>query len=501
MPQKYLNYINGKWLPSASRKFFKSINPASKGDIVGEVPQSNKADIDVAVKSAQNAFEKWRLVPAPKRGEVMFKAAQLLEKRKSEIGDIVCKEMGKVKAESYGDVQEAIDMLYFMAGEGRRLYGQTMPSELPNKDFKTVREPIGVWALITPWNFPVAIPAWKICPALIAGNTVILKPSRYTPVCATKFIEIFEQAGFPSGVVNLLHGSGPEVGEYLVRHPGIRGVSFTGSTKVGGLIAEWCAKYFKKCSLEMGGKNVQIVLNDANLDLAVNAAIWGGFGTTGQRCTATSRIIVEKDVYDKFVGLFVARAQKLRLGFGLTAGVDVGPLINEEARNKVIEYVKLAIKEKGELVCGGAVPADPKLKNGFFFEPTIFKDITASMKLFTDEVFGPVVGVTKANDLQHAVDLANNSSYGLSSAIFTRNVNAAQIAARDLQTGLVYINAATIGAEIQTPFGGFKHTGNGHREAGGIGGAIDTFTDWKVIATDFSDSIQRAQIDAFEKKK
>ncbi len=500
MPQKYLNYINGKWLPSASRKFFKSINPANKVDIIGEVPQSNRADIEAAVKAAQNAFERWRLYPAPKRGELMFKAAHLLAQRKKEIGDLVCKEMGKVRAEAHADVQEAIDMLFYMAGEGRRLFGQTMPSELPDKDIKTVRHPVGVWALIAPWNFPVAIPAWKVCPAIISGNVVILKPSSYTPVCAAKFVEVFHDAGFPPGVINLLQGSGPDVGDHLVHHPNVCGISFTGSTKVGGLIAESCAKAFKRCSLELGGKNVQIILNDANLDLAVDCAIWGGFGTTGQRCTATSRIIVEKDMYEKFIGHFVARAQKLKLGFGLEAGVDVGPLINEEARNKVIEYVKRAIKEKGELVCGGAVPESQKLRNGFFFEPTVFKDITPNMTLFREEVFGPVVAITKANDLKHAIEMANQSSYGLSSAIFTKNVNAAHIAARDLETGLVYINAATIGAEIQSPFGGLKRTGNGHREAGGMGGSIDTFTEWKVVAADFSDIIQRAQIDGFEKK-
>ena len=500
MPQKFLNYIGGKWLPSASRKLFKSLNPANTKEIIGEVPQSNKSDIDAAVKAARSALEKWGLTPAPRRGELLFKAAQLLEKRKSEIGDLVCREMGKVKAESHGDVQEAIDMLYYMAGEGRRLHGQTMPSELPNKDFRTVREPVGIWALITPWNFPVAIPAWKVCPALIAGNAVILKPSSLTPACATLFVEIFDQAGIPPGVINLLHGSGSDIGEHLVRHSGIDGVSFTGSSKVGSGIAEWCAKSFRKCSLEMGGKNAQIVLSDANLDLAVNAAVWGGFGTTGQRCTATSRIIVEKDVYDRFIGMFVVRVKALKLGFGLSPGVDVGPLISLDAQRKVEQYVQLAIREKGELVIGGSIPAEQKLKNGYFFEPTVFRDITPNMALFREEIFGPVVGIAKASGLRNAVEIANQSTYGLSAAVFTRSVNAAHTAARDLQAGLVYINASTIGAEIQTPFGGLKQTGNGHREAGGMGGSIDTFTEWKVIATDFSDTIQRAQIDAYEKK-
>lgn len=495
MPEKIKNYINGKSQDSLSGKTLESINPANTKDIVGIVPRSNQQDIDEAVASAKEAFRSWSLLPAPKRGEIIFKAAELLLKRKQELGELVTREMGKVLPEGLGDVQEAIDMAYYMAGEGRRLSGETVPSELPNKDCKSVRVPIGVFALITPWNFPIAIPAWKIFPALISGNTVVFKPSSYTPVCAAKFVEIIVEAGIPDGVLNLIYGTGEEVGEPLASHPLIDGVSFTGSTDVGEKLAKVCSALDKEISCEMGGKNVIIVMDDAKLDLAVEGAIWGGFGTTGQRCTAASRIIVHEKVYDKFLEMFKNAASRLRLGDGLQKATDVGPLINETQMKKVLHYIEIGKNEGAELIIGGEAYKESEYVNGYFIKPTIFADVHPKMRIAQEEIFGPVVCVIKTKDLNEAINIANDVKYGLSSAIYSQDVNNTAIAERDLDTGLVYINASTIGAEIQLPFGGTKKSGIGHREAGGRGGAIDMFTKWKVIYRDYSGRLQKAQID------
>ena len=492
------NYIDGKWVFSENKKTFNSINPAYTDDIVAKVPESNKNDIDKAVKSAKEAFQEWRLVPAPKRGEILFEVANLLKLNKNKLGDLVAREMGKQKKEAYGDVQEAIDMGFYMAGEGRRASGEVLESELKNKSIKTIRQPVGVFGLITPWNFPTAIPCWKIFPALIYGNTVVFKPSQYTSACAQKIVEIFDEVfekhNVTKGVLNLVHGKGSEAGNALINHKDIDGISFTGSTSVGKKIAEILGPKFKKCSLEMGGKNVIIVMDDADLDLSVEGALWAGFGTTGQRCTAASRILIHESVYDKFTKMFVDSARKLKLGYSLDKDTDVGPLINEDAYNKVKKYIATGRME-GKLLCGGKSVSTKGLDKGYFIEPTIFGDVKATAVIAQEEIFGPVVALIKIKSLKHAIDVANNVEYGLSSSIFTSSIHNAEIASRELQTGLVYINTSTIGAEIQTPFGGLKNSGNGHREAGGRGGAIDTYTNIKVISSDFSGKLQKAQID------
>ena len=494
MPEKIKNLINGDWVDAVSGNTLESINPADTYDVVGIVPRSGREDVDKAVDAARKAYESWRLVPAPRRGEIIFKAAELLQKRKQELGELVTREMGKVLPEGLGDVQEAIDMAYYMAGEGRRLSGETVPSELPNKDCKSIRIPIGVFALITPWNFPTAIPAWKILPALICGNTVVFKPSSYTPLCAARLVEILVEAGMPKGVINLVHGTGEDVGEYLATHPGINGVSFTGSTAVGERLARICGPD-REVSCEMGGKNAIIVMDDGNLELAVEGAIWGGFGTTGQRCTAASRVVVHHLVYERFLDMFTKVASRLRLGNGLLKTTDVGPLINEAQMKKVLDYIEIGKKEGARLVIGGKACTEGGCAKGYFIEPTIFADVEPKMRIAQEEIFGPVVSVIKANDLNDAIRIVNGVKYGLSSSIYTQDVNRSAVAERDIDTGIVYINASTIGAEIQLPFGGTKKSGLGHREAGGRGGALDMFTKWKVIYRDFSGKLQKAQID------
>ena len=486
---QFKNYINGRWVNSSSGKTLKDINPANQ-EVVCVVPQSNAKDVDYAVKSARAAFSKWKATPAPVRATILQKAARLLEERKEAIARLMCKEMGKVLVECRGDVQEGIDIGYYMAGEGRRLFGQTMPSELRNKHIRTVREPVGVFVLITPWNFPIAIPSWKIFPALVCGNTVVFKPSSYVPASASRLVEIFEEAGLPPGVLNLVHGTGSEAGDALITHDNIDGVSFTGSTAAGMKIGEHCGKHLIKHSLEMGGKNAVIVMDDADLDLAVDGCVWGGFGTTGQRCTASSRVLVHEKVYNTFKSKFVARVKKLRLGNGLKKGVDVGPLINEDAVKKVERYMSA----RGlKILCGGKRAVSGPLKKGFFFEPTIIDNPPRTHAVSFEEIFGPVVALMKVQNFDDAIKAANSVDYGLSSAIFTQDVNLAHRAAELLETGLVYINSATIGAEVQSPFGGIKNTGNGHREAGGLGGALETYTEMKVINIDFSGSLQKAQ--------
>jgi aldehyde dehydrogenase (NAD+) len=493
--ERIKNYIGGKWVGSESGETFKSINPANKDEVIGIVAKSGTKDVDQAVKEAQEAYEGWRLTPAPRRGEILFRAAQMLLKNKETLGKVETREMGKVLPEGLGDVQEAIDMGYFMAGEGRRLSGETIPSELPNKDAKSIRVPIGVFALITPWNFPIAIPSWKIFPALVCGNTVVFKPSSETPACAAKFVEILVDAGLPKGVLNLVQGPGGEVGEYLVSHPGIDAVSFTGSSDIGMRLERICGSMHRMIVTEMGGKNAIIVMDDANLDLAVEGAIWGGFGTTGQRCTATSRVVVHKKVCQKFLSKFKQAASRLKLGNGLKRETDVGPVINESQFNKVLKYIEVGRQEGARLVTGGKAYRKGDCAKGYFIEPTIFGDVKPGMRIAQEEIFGPVVSVIEAEDLREAIRIVNGTVYGLSSAIYTQDVNSSAIAERDLESGIVYINASTIGAEIQLPFGGIKQTGYGRKEAGGRGGALDTYSRWKVIYRDFSGKLQKAQID------
>ena len=489
------NLIRGRWEDALTGETFENRNPADTDEVVGVVVKSGKPDVDRAVAAAREAYRTWRLSPAPKRGEILFRAAEAMVKRKKELGELETREMGKVLPETLGDVQEAIDMAYYMAGEGRRLSGETVPSELPDKDCKSVRVPVGVCALITPWNFPLAIPAWKIMPALVSGNTVVFKPSSFTSIAASKLVEILEEAGLPKGVLNLVHGRGEDIGEYLATHPGIDGVSFTGSTAVGEKLAAKCIELGKKVSCEMGGKNAIIVMDDANLDLAVEGAVWGGFGTTGQRCTAASRLVVHKDVYERFLDMFTKAASKLRLGNGLHKETDVGPVVNLSQMEKVLDYIEIGKKEGARLLIGGRAYREGTCGRGYFIVPTIFSGVEPGMLIAREEIFGPVVAVLKAKDLQDAITIVNDTKYGLVSAVYTQDVNNSAVAERELDTGIVYINASTIGAEIQLPFGGTKRSGIGHREAGGRGGALDMFTRWKVIYRDYSGKLQKAQID------
>ena len=492
----YKNLIGGEWAESRSGQTFENKNPANIKDVVGVFPRSNKDDVNEAVEAAKNAFERWRLTPAPRRGEIIFRCAQILEERKEEYAREMTREMGKVLKETRGDVQEAIDTAFYMAGEGRRLDGHTVPSELPNKFAMAMRVPLGVVGMITPWNFPMAIPSWKIFPALICGNTCVIKPAEDTPLSTVNLVRALIDAGLPHGVVNIVHGFGPEAGAPLLDHPDVRAISFTGSSEVGRIVGEAAARNFKPCSLEMGGKNAIIVLNDANVDLAIEGAIWGGFGTTGQRCTAASRLIVQRGIYDQFADKFVSRAKALKVGPGLDEQNDMGPQINEQQIETTRKYIDIGKGEGAKLLSGGSRITSGSLGDGYFFEATIFGDANAKMRVAQEEIFGPVVSIIPTNSLEQAVEISNGVAYGLSSAVYTRDVNRAFEAMRDLHTGITYINAPTIGAEVHLPFGGTKATGNGHRE-GGIG-AIDFYTQWKAIYVDYSDRLQRAQIDTGE---
>jgi aldehyde dehydrogenase (NAD+) len=489
------NYIRGAWVNSRSGETFPSVNPANTDETVGIVSKSGREDIDDAVKAAREAYEGWRLTPAPRRGEILFRVAELLLRNKESLARLETREMGKVLPEGLGDVQEAIDMAYYMAGEGRRLTGEIVPSELPDKDMKSIRVPVGVFGLITPWNFPIAIPAWKVFPALICGNTIVFKPSSETSVCAAKFVELFEQAGLPRGVLNLIHGPGGEIGEYLVSHPGVDAISFTGSLDVGKRLGQICGSIQRPIVTEMGGKNIIIVMDDADLDLAIEGAIWGGFGTSGQRCTAASRIGIHKKIYDDFIERFQTAASRLRLGDGLRKETDVGPVVNESQFKKVLRYIDIGKEEGAKLILGGKARREGETSRGYFIEPTIFAEVLPGMRIAQEEIFGPVVSVIRAEDLSEAIRIANGTQYGLSASIYTRDVNATAIAERDLEFGIVYINAPTIGAEIHLPFGGVKHSGFGRKEAGGRGGALETYSQLKVIYRDFSGRLQRAQID------
>ncbi|HWP84395.1 MAG TPA: aldehyde dehydrogenase family protein [Terriglobia bacterium] len=492
-PRVCKNFINGEWVESLSGAVLEDRNPADQSDVIAIFPRSGEGDVAAAVEAAAAAFPRWRLTPAPRRAEILFRAGELLRRHKEELAAEMTREMGKVLEETRGDVQEAIDMAYFMAGEGRRLYGQTTPSELPNKFAMSVRAPLGVCGLITPWNFPMAIPSWKILPALICGNTVVIKPAEDTPLSCYHFVRILAEAGVPRGVVNLVAGTGEEVGEALVGHPGVKMISFTGSTEVGRRVAERCAPQFKRLHLEMGGKNVMLVMEDGNLELAVEGAVWGAFGTTGQRCTAASRIVVHKEVYVDFLERFVERARALRVGDGRDPATQMGPLINRAALEKVSRYVQIGIQEGAKLLSGGHALTEGAYARGFFFEPTVFANVQPAMRIAQEEIFGPVVSVIPCDSFEAAIEIGNNVRYGLSASIYTQDVNRAFAAMREMETGIVYVNAPTIGAEIHLPFGGTKQTGNGHREAGVA--ALDTFSEWKSIYVDYSGRLQRAQID------
>ena len=489
----YKNLIDGEWVESASGETFENLSPADTRDVVGIFQKSVKADIDAAVDAAKRAFAKWRLVPAPRRAEIVYRAAEMLFERKEEYARDMTREMGKILKETRGDVQEAVDTAYYMAGEGRRLFGPTTPSELPNKFAMAVRTPIGVCGMIAPWNFPMAIPSWKLLPAIVCGNTCVIKPAQDTPLSTFNLVRVLMDAGLPKGVINIVTGFGPEAGGPLLEHPDVRAISFTGSSAVGRIVGTTAAKSFKHCSLELGGKNPMIVLDDANLDLAIEGGLWGAFGTTGQRCTATSRIIVQKDVYGEFVERYVERAKALRVGNGLDETSEMGPAVNERQLLSDLKYVEVGKAEGAKIKCGGHRLESGDYQHGWFMEPTVFTDVDPKMRIAQEEIFGPLVSIIPCQNLEHAIEIANGVEYGLSSALYTKDVNKAFSAMRDLHAGITYINAPTIGAEVHLPFGGVKATGNGHRE-GGIG-AIDFYSEWKAVYVDYSDKLQKAQID------
>lgn len=488
----YKNFIGGEWVDAASGETFESTSPAD-GETLGVFPKSGPEDVDRAVEAAKTAFEEWRLVPAPKRGEILFRFAQLIQENKADLADLMSHEMGKVLAEAGGDVQEAIDMCLYMGGEGRRLFGQTTPSELRDKFNMSVRMPIGVVGVITPWNFPIAIPSWKIAPALVAGNTIVFKPATDTPALGERFVELLAEAGIPAGVVNIVHGGGGAVGKRLVAHPDVPVITLTGSRETGVQVLKDAADNLKHVHLELGGKNAVIVMDDADLDLATDGIIWSAFGTTGQRCTAASRVIVHRDVYDALQSKLVAVAEKMRLGPGWEEDTDVGPLINRSALDKVHSYTGIGRDEGAKLLTGGEVASGNGLEDGNFYRPTIFANVEPDMRIAQEEIFGPTTALIPVGSIEEAIRVANGVKYGLSSSIFTRDVNRAFRAMRDLDTGITYINAGTIGAEVHLPFGGTKDTGNGHREAGQA--ALDVFTEWKSIYVDYSGKLQKAQID------
>lgn len=496
MAERYKNYIDGKWLEARSGKTFEDRNPANSEDLIGLFPASGEEDVGAAVNAARKAFEKWRLVPAPKRGEILYRVGELLRERKEEIARIMTWEMGKVLKETRGDVQEGIDTAFYAGGEGRRLFGVTTPSELPDKFAMSTRVPIGVCGLITPWNFPIAIPTWKMFPALLCGNAIVLKPAQETPLSAVKLFEILEEAGLPPGVANLVHGIGEEAGAALVRHPDVRLISFTGSTAVGREIAAICGHGLKRVSLEMGGKNAQVVMEDADLKLALEGVLWGAFGTTGQRCTATSRLIVHRDVKNELTEMLVESAEKIKIGDGLDETVEMGPLINDAARQKAHRYVQIGKEEGARLVTGGAIYEEGPWIHGYFYRPTIFDQVTPMMRIAQEEIFGPVLSVIEVKNFEEAIQAVNATPYGLSSSLYTRDVARAFRAMRDIEAGITYVNGPTIGAEVHLPFGGVKETGNGHREGGTT--VFDIFTEWKSVYVDYSGKLQKAQIDNVE---
>jgi acyl-CoA reductase-like NAD-dependent aldehyde dehydrogenase len=492
VPPTFGLFIAGEWCDGVSGETFESRNPADTRDVVGRFQAGTPADVAMAIKAAETAWPMWSRTPAPKRGEILYRFGALMAEHKERLSQAMSREMGKVIAEARGDVQEGIDIAFLMAGEGRRMFGDTVPSELPDKWAMSIRQPIGVAGIITPWNFPIAIPCWKMMPALVTGNTVVFKPASDTPHCAVLLVELMAEAGFPAGTVNLVTGAGADVGDAIVDSPDVPVISFTGSSVTGKRIAERAGRRLKRLSLELGGKNGIVVMADADLDLATDGILWSAFGTTGQRCTAASRVVVERPVVEPLLQRLERRAKTLRLGPGADPQTDVGPLINAAAVDKVAGYVDIG-RGEGELVTGGAPATDGDLANGHFFQPTIFNGIRPMDRIAQEEIFGPVLSVVPVDDYQGAVTAINQTRYGLSSSVFTRDANTAFRAMRDFETGIVYVNAGTTGAETHLPFGGWKETGNGHREAGHA--ALDTFTEWKSIYVDFSGRLQRAQID------
>lgn len=488
--KKLANYINGEWVEV--NESIAVINPAT-GEEVVQVPLSNSDSVDKAVAVAKKAQKEWALVPAPQRAEVLYQVGYLMKERKERLSQLLTLENGKVIEEARGEVQEGIDMAFYMAGEGRRLFGQTTPAELKDKFAMSQRTPVGVVGIITPWNFPIAIATWKSFPAIVSGNAVVWKPATETPIMAYELAKIFEEAGLPKGVVNVVFGLGTTVGDAMVQHNDIRVISFTGSNDTGRHIASECGKQLKKVSLEMGGKNAVIVMDDADIDLAVEGILWSAFGTSGQRCTACSRVIVHEKVKNTLEERLLASMDKLSIGNGLDESIKVGPVINKAGMDKINSYIEIGKSEGAKLLAGGYEVKEEGHEGGNYFAPTLFTDATADMRIAQEEIFGPVVSLISVKSFEEAIEVNNGVTYGLSSSIFTNDVNRVFKAQRDLDTGIVYVNAGTTGAEIHLPFGGTKGTGNGHRDSGVQ--ALDVFTEWKAIYVDYSGKLQRAQID------
>lgn len=472
---------------------FESVNPARPAEVLGTFSEASGADVDAAVARATVAQREWARVPAPARAEAIDRCGAILAARKADFSTLVAREAGKILLEAGGDVQEAIDMAHYVAGLGRDAWGETMPSELPNKLAWTTRQPVGVVGMITPWNFPVAIPSWKCFPALLAGNGIVLKPSEHAPVCAEELVAALAEAGVPDGLVNLVHGHG-EAGRALVVHPGVRAVSFTGSVPTGRAVAAAAAETGPRLvSLELGGKNAMVVLPDADLELATDGALFGAFGTSGQRCTSTSRLVVHRGVADRLVEAIAARAEALRLGDPLDPTTDAGPVIDRRSAERIDYMVRAAVDEGATIVTGGRIEEIAACAGGAFYAPTVLRGVERKHRIAREEVFGPVLSVLEVDGLDEAIDVVNESEYGLSAAVYTRDIGAALSAVEQIDTGIVYVNAPTIGAEIHLPFGGTKHTGNGYREAGRRG--IEQFSEIKSVYVDYSGRLQRAQID------
>ena len=493
--QTFQNYINGEWRDAASGDTFESRNPARTSDVIGRFPSSSAEDVAAAVEAAKEAFKTWRLMPAPKRGEILKRVGDIMTERKDEMSRAMTREMGKPFFETKGDVQEAIDTAYYAMTMGRQLFGYTVPSEMNDKFNMTIRRPIGVCGLISAWNFPIAVPTWKMFPAILSGNTVVFKPSEDAPHSGMLLVKVMEDAGVPPGVVNLVQGAGP-TGQAIVDHPDVAAISFTGSSETGSKIAAIAAARHARVSLEMGGKNPAIVMEDADLDLAMEGMIWGAYGTTGQRCTATSRLIVHEDVHDEMVERIIAKASTLKLGYGNDDDTEMGPLINQKALDKVTSYMDVAREDGATIAMGGERATGDGLEEGFFFQPTLFTGVTRDMRVAREEIFGPVLSVIKVKSFDEAISVANDVEYGLSSAVYTSDVTRAFRAMRDIDAGITYINGPTIGAEAHMSFGGVKATGNGHREGGWE--VYDFYTETKTVYVDFSGGLQRAQIDNYD---
>jgi aldehyde dehydrogenase (NAD+) len=478
-PPIYFNFIAGEWRPAASGDTFEDRNPAYLTQVIGRFQRSGRDDLDAAIRAAEQALPAWRAMPAPQRGEIILRAALILERDRDRIARQMTQEMGKPLRETQGDLQTAIDFGKYVAGEGRRAEGETVPSAIPDKMCLTVRHPLGVVGIITPWNFPLAIPAWKTFPALLAGNTVVLKPASDTPLSAVNLVRALEEAGVPAGVVNLVTGPGSTLGDALASDPRIAMISLTGSTEVGRHVGEICGRDLRRCSLELGGKNAVIVMDDARLDDAVAAVAWAGFGTTGQRCTATSRVIVHEKVVGQFAEKIAAAAEKLRVGDGLLDETEMGPLVNTGRVSAVHEYTGIGQSEGATLLTGGHQLHEGILNGGAFYAPTVFTDVKPDMRIAQEEIFGPFVSIIPVHDYEEAIRAANSTIYGLSCAIFTESSRTVFRAMRDIESGLIYVNAGTTGAEPHLPFGGMKQSGNGHRELGHK--AVEEFSEIKTI--------------------